>query len=234
MRLLTEHGVEYSQPTPHALALPNSTALGQVPGLEGLTEVQDLSSQRTLDRVEAMSGESWWDACAGAGGKSLLLLDRFPGLRLLVSDVRSSILKNLDARFSTPGANGYRRKVVGLTRDTAPVLGDEQFDGIIVDAPCTGSGTWGRTPEMMTFFGGRDMIDKFLILQRSIVKGVVRHLKPGKPLVYITCSVFADENEGMVDYIRHEFGLQLSSSEYLKGYEEKADTLFVAVFIKQE
>lgn len=229
MRMLGAHGVTFNPVDRRTLALPNRTALEHIRGLSGLAEVQDLSSQRTLDGVQIGKGDSWWDVCAGSGGKSLLLLDRQPDVRLLVSDIRDSILKNLDVRFEAAGIRTYRRKIMDLTRDTRPVLGDELFDGLLLDAPCTGSGTWGRTPEMLSFFEGEEALAGYVQLQQSIVRHAVPHLRPGQPLVYITCSVFRDENEDMVENIRREHGMQLVSMDYLKGYEAKADTLFVAI-----
>lgn len=227
LTLLDTHAIAYRRIGETALALPNSTSLEQIPGLKGLVEVQDLSSQRSMDKVSAQKGESWWDACSGAGGKSLMLMDRFPGIQLLVSDIRPSILRNLDERFEAAGIRGYRRKIIDLTKDTAPVLGDEQFDGILLDAPCTGSGTWGRTPEMLLSFG-EPAITESAELQKSIAAGVVRHLKPGKPLFYITCSVFATENEEVVSHICQQTGLHAEAMEYINGYHDRADTLFVA------
>jgi 16S rRNA (cytosine967-C5)-methyltransferase len=61
---------------------------------------------------------------------------------------------------------------------------------------------------------------------------VVKYLKPGKPLIYITCSVFKAENEDAVDFIVKELGLKLESMQVLKGYERRADTMFVARLIK--
>src|SRR5690606_20322966 len=120
------------------IALPNGTALDRVGGINGYYEVQDYASQQTGLDFEATAGERWWDACAGAGGKSLLLLDQSPGVNLMVSDTRRSILRNLDERFERAGIKSYRQKVVDLTKDSAGVMGDEQFDGIILDAPCSG------------------------------------------------------------------------------------------------
>src|SRR5690606_6249491 len=114
---------------------------------------------------------------------------------------RRSILRNLDERFDAAGVKSYRQKVIDLSNDTATVLGDEQFDGIILDAPCTGSGTWGRTPEMLSAFDSQ-AIGRFAALQRKLAAQAVKHLKPGKPLIYITCSVFAEENEGVVSYLQ--------------------------------
>jgi len=65
-------------------------------------------------------------------------------------------------------------------------------------------------------------------LQKRIAHNVAKHLKPGQPLIYITCSVFKSENEGLVGFMVKELGLKLEESKVLKGYEGKADTMFVA------
>jgi len=182
--------------------------------------------------VEAVEGKRWWVACAVSGGKTLLLLDRSPGVDLLVSDTRLSILRNLDERFELAGIKGYRQKLVDLTKDTATVLGDEQFDGIILDAPCTGSGTWGRTPEMISAFDS-ESVGRFAALQRQLATQAIKHLKPGQPLVYITCSVFAEENEGVVSYLQDTHGLQVQRADVLHGYRHKADTMFVARLVSR-
>lgn len=219
--------IDYRPVDRYTVALPNGTALTGIAGIAGKYEVQDYSSQQTGTYFQAADGERWWDACAGAGGKSLLLLDQWPGVDLLVSDTRRSILRNLDERFELAGIKGYRQKVIDLTNDPAGVLGNTQFDGIILDAPCTGSGTWGRTPEMLAAFD-RQSINRFAALQQQLAAQVIKHLKPGKPLVYITCSVFAEENEGVVAYLQDAFGLDVKQSTVLHGYRHKADSMFVA------
>ncbi|WP_400262828.1 RsmB/NOP family class I SAM-dependent RNA methyltransferase [Sphingobacterium sp. SG20118] len=213
------------------IALANGTSLQRFKDLEGVIEVQDLSSQRTVEFMSAFPKENWWDACAASGGKALLFLDKYPTTNLMVSDIRMSILRNLDERFERAGIQNYRKKIVDLTKDTTPILGAELFDGIIVDAPCTGSGTWGRSPENISYFNAKK-IEDFSALQKDIVKNASLHLKAGKPLVYITCSVFEKENEDVIDYIQKELGYTLDSYKVLKGYTEKADSMFVARLIK--
>jgi len=110
------------------------------------------------------------------------------------------------------------------------VLHDDAFDGIILDAPCSGSGTWGRTPEMISQFDPHK-IDFFQKLQQNIARNVVKYLKPGKPLIYITCSAFKAENEDVVDFIVKELRLKLEKQTVLEGYKNKADTMFVARLI---
>ena len=100
------------------------------------------------------------------------------------------------------------------------------FDGIIIDAPCSGSGTWGRTPEMLTDFD-QDKLEHYSALQKEIVTNVIQHLKPGKPLIYITCSVYEQENEEIVRYLEDK-GMKLEKMEYFKGYDQRGDTLFAA------
>ncbi|HWV71354.1 MAG TPA: hypothetical protein VN040_06560 [Pseudosphingobacterium sp.] len=228
---LIQREVIYEEIGENCLALPNGTKLSQYRELEGKYQVQDLSSQRTAPYFKAKTGEQWWDACAASGGKSLLLLHHYHGIKLLVSDVRPSILRNLDERFEQAKIKGYRRKIIDLTKDSSPVLGNEQFDGIIVDAPCTGSGTWGRTPEMMQPFT-KERLDYFVRLQRVIVLEAIKHLKPGSPLIYITCSVYADENEHQLSFFEQE-DLKVEAMELIKGYENRADTMFVARLIKK-
>lgn len=228
---LIQREVIYEEIGENCLALPNGTKLSQYRELEGKYQVQDLSSQRTAPYFKAKTGEQWWDACAASGGKSLLLLHHYHGIKLLVSDVRPSILRNLDERFEQAKIKGYRRKIIDLTKDSSPVLGNEQFDGIIVDAPCTGSGTWGRTPEMMQPFT-KERLDYFVRLQRVIVLEAIKHLKPGSPLIYITCSVYADENEHQLSFFEQE-DLKVEAMGLIKGYENRADTMFVARLIKK-
>jgi 16S rRNA (cytosine967-C5)-methyltransferase len=194
-------------------------------------EIQDLSSQETLSYCRPQRYEHWWDACAASGGKSLLLFSEEPHIKLVVSDIRESVLNNLDERFIGAGLRTYQKKLIDLTKNPDPVLHSYQFDGIILDAPCTGSGTWGRTPEMISQFE-EFKIQGFQSLQRSIAANVIKYLKPGKPLIYITCSVFREENEQVVAHLQSDHGLKLESSEVLKGYEHKADTMFVARLLK--
>jgi 16S rRNA (cytosine967-C5)-methyltransferase len=105
------------------------------------------------------------------------------------------------------------------------------FDLIICDAPCTGSGTWSRTPEQLYYFREKK-IDEYSSLQKKIVSNVIPHLANGGYLCYITCSVFKKENEIVVDFIQEKFNLEIIRIEVLKGYDKKADTMFAALLRK--
>lgn len=160
-----------------------------------------------------------------------MFLDKYPNTNLLVSDIRLSILRNLNERFEHANVKAPKRqKIMDLTTDTQSILGDEKFDGIILDVPCSGSGTWGRTPEMIQHFS-KEKLDEFTTLQKSIASNVIKHLKKGAPLVYMTCSVYAEENENMVRYLVDQFGLQIEKMELIKGYHNCADSMFAARLI---
>lgn len=223
--ILNKHGI-IAQISGETLTLPNGTSIDTISELKGLVEVQDLSSQHSLDDVEATEGELWWDACSGAGGKSLLLMDKFPKLKLTVSDVRPSILVNLKERFAATGIKNYNALVLDLKQGSPAALKGVQFDGIILDVPCSGSGTWGRTPEMLSVFDKKD-VQEYATMQKRIAAHVIPHLKTEKCLYYITCSVFKAENEDVVNYLVKEFGLEIINLRYQTGYTERADTLFV-------
>lgn len=228
---LSASGIAYEELGSGCLAMENGTKLNQIFPEDRPYEVQDLSSQRTSAFFRPQSMEYWWDACAASGGKSLLLYHQQPSVKLLVSDVRESILNNLDERFHQAGLFTYQKKVLDLTRTVAPELHHYEFDGIILDAPCTGSGTWGRTPEMISQFQNRK-IGQFQHLQKTIASEVIKYLKPGKPLIYITCSAFRQENEDVVAYLASEHQLKLEAMQVLKGYKEQADTMFVARLVR--
>jgi 16S rRNA (cytosine967-C5)-methyltransferase len=231
LEALKAHEVPVQELSETTLALPNGTKLENVFPNQKFYQVQDLSSQKTGMFFEPKTWDYWWDCCAASGGKSLLLHDLEPSVQLLVSDVRENSLNNLDDRFHEAGIKKYQKKVLDLLQNNDQDLHHYEFDGIILDAPCSGSGTWGRTPEMLYFFD-EHKISNYTRLQKAIASNVVKYLKPGKPLIYITCSVFKQENEEVVSYLEENLSLKLEKMEVIKGYKDKADTMFVARLTK--
>jgi 16S rRNA (cytosine967-C5)-methyltransferase len=97
--------------------------------------------------------------------------------------------------------------------------------------PCTGSGTWSRTPEWLRYFDLQQMMT-YADLQYEIIQTVLPSLKKDGYLLYATCSVFKEENEEQVAKISQYFGLRIVASELFKGYEHKADTMYGALMQK--
>lgn len=230
--IISDASLNFTRLEDQTFALPNGTKLETIVSDKGLYEVQDRSSQQTGKFFLPNKWDKWWDCCAASGGKSLMLHDQQPDIKLLVTDIRESILANLDERFRNAGIKSYQKKVMDLTLSQSLLLHDYHFDGILVDAPCSGSGTWGRTPEMISQFKEHS-ISFFQELQRKILKNVIQYLKKDKPLIYITCSVFKEENEEQVIWLQKEFNLEVEEQQIIKGYEHKADTMFVARLIKR-
>lgn len=229
---IEEAGVAVKELSDTTLALPNGTKLEQIITDARLYQVQDFSSQKTGDYFQPQPYDNWWDCCAASGGKSLLLHSLEPKVKLLVSDVRETSLGNLQERFALAGIKDYQKKVIDLLQDNEQILHHYEFDGILFDAPCSGSGTWGRTPEMLYFFE-EHKVANYVKLQKAIAENVIKYLKPGKPLIYMTCSVFKQENEEVVAHLLENLPLKLEAMELIKGYHDKADSMFVARLIKQ-
>jgi 16S rRNA (cytosine967-C5)-methyltransferase len=224
---LEEAGIQYKKPAPDCLALPNATKADAFVESDSEAVIQDFSSQRTGDYFFP-DAVSVWDCCAGSGGKSIMAYDTIPAMQLTVSDVRKSILENLEARFARAGIKEYTSSVTDLSNADCQ-MPPGKFDLIIADLPCTGSGTWARTPEQLYFFNP-SKISHYSNLQRNILQNVTTRLRPGGHLVYITCSVFKKENEDVATFVSRLPGLQLQKMILLKGYDIKADSMFVAVF----
>jgi len=220
-------GVAVKELSDTTLALPNGTKLEQIIEDPRLYQVQDYSSQQTGNYFLPQPYDYWWDCCAASGGKSLLIHSIEPKVKLLASDVRETSLGNLQERFIAAGIKDFQKKTIDLLQNNDQILHHYEFDGILLDAPCSGAGTWGRTPEMLYFFE-EYKVANYVKLQKAIAENVVKYLKPGKPLIYMTCSVFKAENEEVVDNLLEKFSLKLESMELIKGYNEKADSMFVA------
>ncbi|MFZ1452381.1 MAG: Fmu (Sun) domain-containing protein, partial [Ferruginibacter sp.] len=218
------------------LALPNSTRVDTILETDKEVVVQDLNSQQVLNFLKDPASStrhpvSIWDCCAASGGKSILAYDILNGqIELTVSDIRESILSNLKNRFETAGIKNYKSFIADLTIDDC-LLPIAHCPLIICDAPCTGSGTWSRTPEQL-YYLKRKTIDVYVAMQQQIVSHVIPYLQKDSIFIYITCSVFKNENEDMVNFIKEKFHLQLLQMELLKGYDKKADSMFTAVFKK--
>lgn len=228
---LAEAGLAPRLLSPQTVALENGSKVDAVVQLNREAVVQDRSSQKVLDLLPAELGErerlNAWDCCAASGGKSILLHDRFPRAELTVSDLRDSILHNLNRRFEEAGIfrfQAFRADVADPQFQYA-----RRFDLVLCDAPCSGSGTWSRTPEHLRFFSEEKLLH-YAGLQKQIVFNAAGQVKKGGYLLYITCSVYKKENEDVVEFVQKHTPLLLVDKTYYKGYEQKADTLFAALF----
>jgi 16S rRNA (cytosine967-C5)-methyltransferase len=230
---LIEEKVAFEEINTSCIALPQGTKLEKLFLLNKEVVVQDRNSQQVFNYLQKsevfLSKDAVvWDCCAASGGKSMLLYDMLHGhVDLHVSDVRAHMLNNLRTRFKEAGIKKYHAFTADLMID-AKTISEKKYDIIVCDAPCTGSGTWARTPEQLAFFEQKS-ITSFEQMQQKIAATAISSLKQTGLFFYITCSVFKKENEDVVMYLKEKFHLQVLQMEYLKGYEMQADTMFVAV-----
>lgn len=155
----------------------------------GHFEVQDLGSQLILETIGVEAGTHWLDACAGAGGKSLQLA-RLLGRHGQVEahDVRLAALGELQQRAA-------RARIRNILTTARP--GEAAYDGVLVDAPCSGSGTWRRAPHLKWTTTPQIVADR-AALQQKLLHRFATCVRPGGRLVYATCSLSHTENEAVI------------------------------------
>lgn len=231
---LSKANVVFEQKSTTAFAMPNSTKIDDIIVLNTEAVVQDLSSQQVATFMELLlpvpqQGLRLWDCCAGSGGKTILAFDTLKKISITVSDKREAILVNLAKRFKEAGIGHYQSLLADLAIGSGRQPSKYNYDLIIADVPCSGAGTWGRTPEWLHYFEP-SAIDTYSNLQKKIVTNAIPHVTRGGYFLYITCSVFKKENEAIVDHILQKNEFELVKMEVLKGYDNKADTMFAALF----
>ena len=165
----------------------------------GVFEVQDLGSQTLLAVVAPEPGGKWLDACAGAGGKALQLAALLgPNGRVTACDVRETALRELRRRARRAQLESRITTLQYDWASNASGAGGDLFDGVLVDAPCTGSGTWRRQPHLRWLLTPEEVAVKAQ-QQLQILHATSKRLRPGGLLVYATCSLADAENGGVVD-----------------------------------
>jgi len=234
---LKSANISFEKISNSCLAFANTEKVSDTINTDKEAVIQDYNSQRVGEFLTShiqlhTSHISIWDCCAASGGKSILAYDLLKNIHITVSDTRKSILQNLKNRFAKAGIKNYHSFVADLSIFPLPEGVKGRHDLIIADVPCSGSGTWSRTPEQLGFFS-KENIKTYSALQKKIISNVVTQLNENGHLLYITCSVFKKENEENIDFIKNHLNLVLIKSEYLKGYEIQADTLFVALLKKK-
>ena len=225
---LKQNQIPFEQVTEFSLKLEADSKCNHV--LErGWAWTMDYASQKVADCVEIDEDDAIWDACSGAGGKSIYISNKFiKPFHLTCSDKRFTILENLKARFKTLGLKVPQIELCDLLE---PFQLKTKYDKVILDVPCSGSGTWGRSPENIIGFG-ISKIDYFSKLQLKIAGNALKNLKTEGKLIYMTCSVFTSENEKNIDYLVKKHGLKLEYMQYTFAPNNESDTLFIAVLTK--
>ena len=165
---------------------------------QGLVEVQDEGSQLIALACMPLGGKKFLDLCAGAGGKSLSLAAAAPSATILATDSNRSRLSKLAPRAERAGAS-IETRLLNPPRELDQLADWRgQADLVLVDAPCSGSGTWRRNPE------GRwrltsERLDRVVALQSRLLDIAAEMVRPGGRMVYAVCSLLSREGAGQIE-----------------------------------
>lgn len=164
----------------------------------GLVEIQDEGSQLVAALVDAQPGMQVADYCAGAGGKTLAMAAGMNNKgRVVAMDVLETRLDRSAQRLRRAGAHNVERRPIDADNRKWLKRQAGAFDRVLVDAPCTGTGTWRRNPDGRWTLRQKDL-DELVPKQAAILDAAAKLVKPGGGLVYATCSVLPAENETQI------------------------------------
>jgi 16S rRNA (cytosine967-C5)-methyltransferase len=244
-----------AEPTPYAplaLRIQKKPALQNLPVFKtGAVEVQDEGSQVLAQVVGARRGEMVVDFCAGAGGKTLALgaIMRNTG-RLYAFDIADKRLAKLKPRLARSGLSNVHPVLIAHENDAKIKRLAGKIDRVLVDAPCSGLGTLRRNPDVK-WRVRPESITELTVKQLSILNGAARLVKTGGRLVYATCSILDEENEGIVAQflaandaftlvpmkeVLEEQRIPLEMGDYLKlsPHRHQTDGFFAAVLERKK
>lgn len=235
MKALARFAPEAAALTPNGIRIPAGDRDSRTPNvqvdeafLKGGFEVQDLGSQAVARLAGARAGEQVLDLCAGAGGKTL-------AMAAAMENKGQIFAHDSDRRRLAPIYDRMKRAAARNVQVRPPGEGalDDlvgRMDRVVVDAPCTGSGTWRRRPDTKWKLTP-DQLEARVAEQQAILDDAARYVKPGGMLAYITCSVLPQENgRQATDFLsRHpDFAIVPGSSLWHSGFAGAGRAIFTA------
>lgn len=203
---------------------------------QGIAYIQDIGSQQAMDwqntplKALCTPDHRIWDCCAGAGGKSITLLQNHAQAQVECADIRSNILENLQTRFQSLQLKAPKTRVCNLESE----IPNQSYDIVVADVPCSGSGTWRRNPENLHFFTAPE-IGIYANKQQRILNNLANAVKTGGYLVYLTCSVFQAENEDNIEkFLLNHPQYQTIKDAFCGGTAMGGDYIYRAILQKIE
>lgn len=172
------------------------------PFKNGWVEVQDEGSQLAAALVDAKAGMRVCDFCAGAGGKTLAIAAQLKNTgRIDACDIEQRRMVDGAKRLRRAGVSNARFLALSSERDPWVKRHKDGYDRVLIDAPCSGTGTWRRNPDAKWNLTPKD-IEELAALQARILDSAARLVKPGGRLIYVTCSMLAREDEDQIAAFR--------------------------------
>ena len=225
-KFLADDGIET---VPHSLADSSLQAVGSTRKilttsvyLEGLVELQDAASQAVVAALPVADGQKILDVCAGGGGKSLAIA-ALADVRVWAYDLVRARMRDLPARAARARAK------IDILNDP---LAEAPYDMVLVDAPCSGSGSWRRDP-VGKWALTEVRLQELLTLQQDILDQAAKLVTADGKVAYVTCSLLADENAGQVTRFlgRHPDWTFLSDRQFTPL--EGGDGFYLAVLSRK-
>ena len=174
----------------------------------GNIEIQGEASQLSALILGAKPGMQVADICAGAGGKSLVLADIMKNKgRILSLDVNQKRLKQASLRFKRAGVHNVETRLVDLNWSTKGL--EKKFDLVLIDAPCSGIGTWARSPDSRFNFNKKKLVELVNIQYELLSKGSTM-VAPGGKLAYVTCSILPEEGVDQIEKFKNSVNSDFS------------------------
>ncbi|HCN99540.1 MAG TPA: 16S rRNA (cytosine(967)-C(5))-methyltransferase [Methylophaga sp.] len=182
---------------PQGILLEQACDVFALPGfVEGAVSVQDGAAQQVVDLLDLQPNQRILDACSAPGGKTCHILERFPNNEVIAVDISQERLKQVEENLSR--LNLSANCLAGDASNPQNWWNGEQFDRILVDAPCTGSGVIRRHPDIKLLRKAED-IEQLVRQQQALLDNLWPLLKPDGLLIYTTCSALKQENELQIE-----------------------------------
>ena len=211
-----------------AWRVSGATALVRELSSAGAIYLQDEASQLVAETLKVKPGERVLDLCAAPGGKTTLLAGTIEDQALIVAGDRSAM--RLETVIATTNLHGLT-SIKPMLLDAGETLpfASNVFDRVLLDAPCSGTGTLRRNPEIRWRLSEAD-ISAFAANQKRFLANAAEVVKPGGRLVYSTCSVERDENEDVIQVLDDRF--RVLDSVRTWPHRQGSDGFFIAIFEK--
>jgi len=199
---------------------------------QGWVEVQDHSSQQVGHFVDPQPGMRVVDACAGGGGKSLHLAALMGNKgRIISMDIDGYKLNNLKVRAKRSGAGIIESRLIENNKTIKRLA--ESADKVLLDVPCSGSGVLRRNPDAK-YRLDKNYINQLISKQKQILDDYSVMVKPGGELIYVTCSIFPDENENQIDlFLKNHSEFEMIRTRQLWPSESGFDGFFMVKMRKR-
>jgi len=239
-------GAQDIEAFPNSLRLEEGTAVEQSePYRDGMVEVQDLGSQMIANACAAQPGMTVVDLCAGAGGKTLALASDMAGQgKLVAADINRDRLSRLPQRAERAGVTIIESLLLNPGKEAAALEAyNESADIVLVDAPCSGTGTWRRNPEARWRLSPQ-RIERLVVQQAHILDVAAPLVKPGGTLVYAVCALTNAEGRDQIDAFltRHQgwmsktqdapLGRKYGQGRLLTPAHDGTDGFFIATLVR--